>query len=309
MFSGSTPGSSRGESPTYEGVGGGSGSDYEPRLVGMGPGGRMLRRKQGKEAWGGEEKMEGHEDDEDWDVERAVEQRLVQIMFTVPKERLRVVNAEIEREEEAELVDPEKEWDDDDEDYDESKRYGRDTFGGDLTDVERMGLRRVESPLHELIPSFDHDAEKLALRREESRNTEGNYGVREQMLEVPEQEGRPSTPLTPTTFHTAEVVRLERPSKTTLLDVKESLESLARPRTPKTVLDVERPRTPKQVLDVKESIESLERPKTKVLQMVESIEGLSRMGSPANTPGRERGISESPVREKESPTREKRVSE
>lgn len=34
----------------------------------------------------------GH--DEDWDVESAVQQRVVQVMFTVPKEKLRVVNAD-----------------------------------------------------------------------------------------------------------------------------------------------------------------------------------------------------------------------
>ncbi|KAI9761161.1 MAG: asparagine-linked glycosylation protein [Chaenotheca gracillima] len=33
------------------------------------------------------------EEDEDWDVEAAVENRVVQLMFTVPKEKLRVVNA------------------------------------------------------------------------------------------------------------------------------------------------------------------------------------------------------------------------
>jgi hypothetical protein len=32
-------------------------------------------------------------DDEDWDVELAAEGRLVQITYTIPKERLRVVNA------------------------------------------------------------------------------------------------------------------------------------------------------------------------------------------------------------------------
>lgn len=32
------------------------------------------------------------EDDEDWDVERAIQNRVVQVMFTVPKEKLRVVN-------------------------------------------------------------------------------------------------------------------------------------------------------------------------------------------------------------------------
>ena len=34
--------------------------------------------------------------DEDWDVEGAIERRLVQVMFTVPKEKLRVVNGAAE---------------------------------------------------------------------------------------------------------------------------------------------------------------------------------------------------------------------
>jgi hypothetical protein len=38
-------------------------------------------------------KMEEPEDD-DWDVETAVQRRVVQVMFTVPKEKLRVVNAD-----------------------------------------------------------------------------------------------------------------------------------------------------------------------------------------------------------------------
>lgn len=32
------------------------------------------------------------QEDEEWDVESAVERRVVQVMFTVPKEKLRVVN-------------------------------------------------------------------------------------------------------------------------------------------------------------------------------------------------------------------------
>ncbi|KAF2466892.1 uncharacterized protein BDR25DRAFT_305759 [Lindgomyces ingoldianus] len=35
-------------------------------------------------------------DEEDWDVEAAVERRVVQVMFTVPKTRLRVVNADVD---------------------------------------------------------------------------------------------------------------------------------------------------------------------------------------------------------------------
>ncbi|OIW28464.1 hypothetical protein CONLIGDRAFT_377842 [Coniochaeta ligniaria NRRL 30616] len=264
VFSGSGEGgsSSRGESPTEGGGGGGgSGSDYEPRLVGMGPGGRLLRRKQGKEAWGAE-RREGEggreEEDDEWDVERAVEQRLVQIMFTVPKERLRVVNAEVEREEEGEIVDPEKEgWldvrDEDIEEFGESTRYRRQDYGHGK-DEEGVALRREEIQQREEEPEYGGDIEKLALRREESRE---GHGASETLLEVPEQERRPSTPMTPTTFHTAEAVKLERPSKTKLLDVKES-------------------------------IESLEKPKTKVLQMVESIESLSRGGSPASSPVREK---------------------
>jgi hypothetical protein len=114
------------------GGGGGGGADYESPLSGISAlaGGRLQRRRQqGREAWltgddnaagsagaavrsfqdekrglyGGGEASGSHaresfdvDDDEDWDIERAVEQRLVQVMFTVPKERLRVVNADAE---------------------------------------------------------------------------------------------------------------------------------------------------------------------------------------------------------------------
>lgn len=109
VFSGGTPSpsaSSRGDSPTLPDSGN---ADSSSRLlVGMGPNGQLLtKRKQGREAWeahllgiepppaGGSADGNGGEEGE-WDVEKAVEQRLVQVMFTVPKERLRVVNAEIE---------------------------------------------------------------------------------------------------------------------------------------------------------------------------------------------------------------------
>ncbi|KAK0645632.1 hypothetical protein B0T16DRAFT_390216 [Cercophora newfieldiana] len=135
VFSGGTPSenSSRGDSPTRESLLNESGSsDYEPRLVGMGPNGRLLtRRKQGREAWDGGEgsTLKGDEEDE-WDIERAVEQRLVQVMFTVPRERLRVVNAEIEKEEEVVVVTPGEE--------------GEESFvGGDEKGVEAAEERGV----------------------------------------------------------------------------------------------------------------------------------------------------------------------
>ncbi|KAH6984772.1 hypothetical protein BKA56DRAFT_614489 [Ilyonectria sp. MPI-CAGE-AT-0026] len=102
------------------------GGDYEPGLVGMH--GELLRRKQGRQGW--EEGGEGalgtktvatgaeRSPETDWDIERAVEQRLVQVMFTVPRERLRVVNGDADgsgddeipvQPQSAVLVDPEKE--------------------------------------------------------------------------------------------------------------------------------------------------------------------------------------------------------
>ncbi|KAI9688493.1 MAG: hypothetical protein M1822_001442 [Bathelium mastoideum] len=42
--------------------------------------------------------LQDEEEDEDWDVEAAAERRLVQVMFTVPKQRLRVVNGDVDQE-------------------------------------------------------------------------------------------------------------------------------------------------------------------------------------------------------------------
>ncbi|KAF5018476.1 hypothetical protein F66182_9530 [Fusarium sp. NRRL 66182] len=126
--------------------------DYEPGLVGLR--GELLRRKQGRRDWEGVERgamMSGGAGPEpgaesDWDIEKAVEQRLVQVMFTVPRERLRVVNGNEEgsdREDEvpmkpqaAELVDPDNE--------------SHPSRGGSLREkqaehrYEHPGLRRVE---------------------------------------------------------------------------------------------------------------------------------------------------------------------
>lgn len=62
----------------------------------------LWQRKQGAKDWdvegggnvdlGTNTKLRGAEDEE-WDVESAVERRVVQVMFTVPREKLRVVNA------------------------------------------------------------------------------------------------------------------------------------------------------------------------------------------------------------------------
>ncbi|KAK0627677.1 hypothetical protein B0T14DRAFT_141429 [Immersiella caudata] len=164
VFSGGTPsdGSSREDSPTRESLLNESGSsDYEPRLVGMGPNGTMLtRRKQGRE--------------DEWDIERAVEQRLVQVMFTVPKERLRVVNAEIEKEEEVVVVSPGEEGDT------SSLEGPRERRGAGMRSSER--LREVTSG-ERLRASGSRDMEKrggedwLGGDERLSRELEGLLGI------------------------------------------------------------------------------------------------------------------------------------
>ncbi|KAK0386109.1 hypothetical protein NLU13_5946 [Sarocladium strictum] len=93
-----TPNSStRGDSPMREKPSFEHTGDYEVR---PGLSGELLRRKQGKFDWDSGDAGDGYDgakggstgEKDDWDIERAVESRLVQVMFSVPKERLRVVN-------------------------------------------------------------------------------------------------------------------------------------------------------------------------------------------------------------------------
>ena len=207
VFSGGTPSSgsdgSRADSPTREGLLDGGSLDYEPRLVGMGPNGTLLtRRKQGREAWDGDLGTRGHGDDDEWDIERAVEQRLVQVMFTVPKERLRVVNAEIEKEEEAIVVDPDKE------DYEEH------SFHAD-SEVELRMTRGFGSDT--IQEKAEEAAKALLLPEALEQDGEGNLGI------SPSPSLRTAS-MTTTTYHTAEAVRLERP-RTRVLEMVESIES------------------------------------------------------------------------------------
>ncbi|KAH8884812.1 hypothetical protein GQ53DRAFT_751757 [Thozetella sp. PMI_491] len=208
VFSGSTPsptGSSRENSPTHDE---GGSSNFESRLVGMGPGGMLLRRKQGREAWEAaaatRDGMGAAENEDEWDIERAVEQRLVQVMFTVPKERLRVVNAEVEREEEVVVVDLEEETFDEPED----EYVGEEN---DAFDPEKAAMRAAEEDDgdigkgRELKEYFDTEADEAPSERTDSMNT--------------------------TTFHTAEAVRLER-RRTRVLEMVESIESLSREHSP-----------------------------------------------------------------------------
>lgn len=96
-------------SPTRQMAGSTQGYQGEPRRA-VSAGATLWRRKQGKGDWddsaedaaatgrsntfAGEINRDELSDDE-WDIERAIERRVVQVMFTVPKEKLRVVNHDV----------------------------------------------------------------------------------------------------------------------------------------------------------------------------------------------------------------------
>jgi hypothetical protein len=108
----------------------GSAADFEPRRPGSAASvtATMWRRKQGRGDWEdsaepirrsntlttdgsgrplsydlhGLSETENADDEDDWDIERAVERRVVQVMFTVPKEKLRVVNHDVDMDEKSE---------------------------------------------------------------------------------------------------------------------------------------------------------------------------------------------------------------
>ncbi|KAK4228817.1 hypothetical protein QBC38DRAFT_361026 [Podospora fimiseda] len=154
----------------------------------------LLRRKQGKAAWEG--RSGGNGGDDDWDVEKAVEQRLVQVMFTVPKERLRVVNAEVAEsivsvfEEEQQLEE------------------GQEGVLGDVRDEEQEEEEerlRVPVPPARTVSSMT------------GRSSVGGGGI------SPSASLRTMSIRTGT-LHTAEAVRLERP-RTRVLAMVESIES------------------------------------------------------------------------------------
>ncbi|KAK8010657.1 hypothetical protein PG990_009622 [Apiospora arundinis] len=138
VFSGTTPSPSptdteRTGSPRRDSMA--EASDYDPRYGGLGTiaAGGLLRRKAGRDAWeasdrhatdtsvaagaagaaAGKERVLRDDDSDEWDIEKAVERRLVQVMFTVPREPLRITNGEpdLESGEDVVLVDPEGEAD------------------------------------------------------------------------------------------------------------------------------------------------------------------------------------------------------
>ncbi|KAK4155420.1 hypothetical protein C8A00DRAFT_41970 [Chaetomidium leptoderma] len=213
------------ESPTregllfqYDGAGAGPSSDYyDGRLyggAGAGAGLQQRRTRQGREAWLG---GDGNGDEEEWDrdLERAAEQRTVQIMFTVPREALRVVNAEVEREESVLIVDPEEDED-----------YGGEAKVASSTTPEPSGPEPEPEPALLPPPRLELPAKDMgkAADRLSAATLEPPGGVsRSPSLRA--------ASITSTTLHTAEAVRLERPRRR-VLDLVESIESRSREGSP-----------------------------------------------------------------------------
>ncbi|KAK4460950.1 hypothetical protein QBC42DRAFT_271297 [Cladorrhinum samala] len=214
VFSGGTPesGSSGSMARAGEEDGGGSGGDYQQLAGGTGTA-LLQRRKQGKEAWTGD--GQGWNDgDDDWDVERAVEQRLVQVMFTVPKERLRVVNAEIESMQEEQsgiLVNPGDESDDSTISRASSVKGGNEKSGGDAGGIGGSGGGNASERLR--VPSDSSN-----IRRDKG-------SMAGSVRSISPSASLKAVSFTGTgTLHTAEAVRLERP-RTRVLAMVESIES------------------------------------------------------------------------------------
>ncbi|KAK8127568.1 hypothetical protein PG984_008676 [Apiospora sp. TS-2023a] len=125
VFSGATPSpsppdSERNGSPVRDSMA--EASDYDPRYGGLGSiaAGGVLRRKAGRDAWeasdrhpdtSGKERVSHDDESDEWDIEKAVERRLVQVMFTVPRGPLQITNGEpdLESGEDVVVVDPAKE--------------------------------------------------------------------------------------------------------------------------------------------------------------------------------------------------------
>lgn len=261
--SGSSAGtSSRTESPTH-----GETSDYD-RLglssLGLGGVGLLQKRRQGRSAWDdhgaasgsgqdpshGDGPGHGHGagegwDEEDWDIERAVEQRLVQVMFSVPKERLRIVNGEpdmISIEESVVVVDPEKDDADDDGD-DEAEELSP------ILEEEKMVLGKGKEKAEEGKQAGADDglpktSDSVKQRRDDGGAETKDKGKAKQaegqrqslLLEVPqhansEASESPRRSFSPGIPMTAEEVRFERP-RTRVLDMVENIEERSRSNSP-----------------------------------------------------------------------------
>lgn len=254
VFSGGhSSGSSAGDSNRTESPAHGDSGDYDRfglGSLGLGGVGLLHKRRQGRSAWNelggassaggngyrrgrdgdGDGTGEGWDDEDDWDIERAVEQRLVQVMFSVPKERLRVVNGEpdiISIEESVVVVDPET----------EGEQAGGEPLLSILEDEGLLDKGKGKSQGRQ--PSAEHELPQI-YGDVEAAGDAGDKGKKPEkrplLLEVPHQSGSEAseTPgrrsFSPGIPMRAEEVRFERP-RTRVLEMVEGIEERSRSRS------------------------------------------------------------------------------
>ncbi|KJZ72978.1 hypothetical protein HIM_07550 [Hirsutella minnesotensis 3608] len=203
------------------------GSDYESHIVGMN--GELLRRKQGRRDWEKEDGVgassaaadeEAQQHDREWDIERAAEQRLVQVMFTVPRERLRVVNGN------------DADQQDDDVDTFAEERKQHQPQVAELVDPDQSSPDSSTTM---------HSAASSPEPPPEVPESPGRVQTDErQQLLAPPAEIEPRQPHSTDgserpvsgTLHTAEAVTLSRPSRTRVLQMVDTIESQSRDESP-----------------------------------------------------------------------------
>jgi hypothetical protein len=130
-------------------------------------------------------------------------------MFTVPREPLRVVNAEVEREESVLIVDP------DDEEYSADEKVSS-APAEEVPQEQEAGPSLLPPP--RLVPPAE-EKDKTADRLSTAT------------LEPPRSPSFRTSSITSTTLHTAEAVRLERP-RTRVLEMVETFETRSREGSP-----------------------------------------------------------------------------
>lgn len=257
----SVGGSSRNtDSPAH-----GESSDYDRLgLGGLGLGGvGLLQKRQGRSAWdergsaaasagGGLGQGYAGEgwDEDDWDIEKAVEQRLVQVMFSVPKERLRVVNGEpdiISIEESVVVVDPEKEGSNDQ-------------------------LEEALSP----VPEGEDEGERL-LDKGKGRAEEEQISADQELAETPATAEPREDEAVGQALSAAQDQGKQQPERRRLL-LQVPRSSMESEMTESPGRRSFSPGVPMRAEEVR-----FERPRTRVLEMVEGIEERSRSNSPTKS--------------------------
>jgi hypothetical protein len=128
---------------------------------------------------------EGGESDDEWDIERAVENRVVQVMFTVPKEKLRVVNQDVEEESEVGSLRSRK---------GSGRRSVKDLFGITTGGEEGSGVgldeKRAEGASEPLLEDMDEKEEERESPR--ARERERGKGKVLELVEKIEAEHSPT---------------------------------------------------------------------------------------------------------------------